>query len=72
MLAYSDTEIEQTLRNARLLFEKLDEVLDAPTEATEAYRLKIENMVEIYKQQDNIDDLKAEVENMYEQLKKLI
>ena len=71
MLAYSDTEIEQTLRNARLLFEKLDKVLDTPTKATEAYRLKIENLVEIYKQQDDIQDLKSEVETLYEQLHKL-
>ena len=72
MLAYSDTEIEQTLRNARLLFEKLDKVLDAPTETTEAYRLKIENLVEIYKQQGDIRDLKNEVEARYQQLQKLI
>ena len=72
MLAYSDTEIEQTLRNARLLFEKLDKVLDAPTETTEAYRLKIENLVEIYKQQGDIRDLKTEVEALYQQLQKLI
>ena len=31
MLAHCDTAIEQTLRNARLLFEKLDKVLDSPT-----------------------------------------
>ena len=72
MLAYSDTEIEQTLRDARLLFEKLDKVLDAPTETTEAYRLKIENLVEIYKQQGDIRDLKTEVEALYQQLQKLI
>lgn len=72
MLAYSDTEIEQTLRNARLLFEKLDKVLDAPTETTEAYRLKIENLVEIYKQQGDIRDLKNKVEALYQQLQKLI
>jgi len=72
MLAYSDTQIEQTLRNARLLFEKLDKVLDAPTEATEAYRLKIENLVEVYKQQDDIQGLKDEIEDLYEGLKKLI
>ena len=35
MLTYSDTAIEQTLRNARLLFEKLDKILDSPNEATE-------------------------------------
>lgn len=68
MLAYTDTEIEQTLRNARLLFEKLDKVLDSPNEATEKYRLGIEDLVEIYKQQGDIRDLKAEVENMYEEL----
>ena len=72
MLAYSNTEIEQILRDARLLFEKLDKVLNAPTKTTEAYRLKIENLVEIYKQQDNIQNLKAEVEALYEQLQKLI
>ena len=72
MLAYANTEIEQTLRNARLLFEKLDKVLDVPTEATEAYRLRIENLVEIYQQQGDIRDLKAEVEPLYEQLQKLI
>ena len=72
MLAYTNTEIEQTLRNARLLFEKLDKVLDTPTKATEAYRLKIEDLVEVYKQQGDIRGLKSEVENLYEQLQKLI
>ena len=49
MLAHSDTAIEQTLRNARLLFEKLDKVLDSPTEATEEYRLDIEKLAKAYK-----------------------
>ena len=72
MLAYTDTEIEQTLRDARLLFEKLDKVLDSPNEATEKYRLRIENLVETYKQQSDIQNIKNEVENMYEELKKAI
>ena len=72
MLTYSDTEIEQTLRNARLLFEKLDKVLDSPNEATEKYRLDIEKLVEIYKQQGNIEDFKAEIERQYCELKQLI
>ena len=72
MLTYSDTAIEQTLRNARLLFEKLDKILDSPNEATEKYRLNIENLVEIYQQQGNINDLKTKVEHQYEELKKLI
>ena len=41
MLTYTDTEIEQLLRNARLLFEKLDKVLDSPNEYTEEYRVNI-------------------------------
>jgi len=72
MLAYSNTEIEQTLRDARLLFEKLDRVLAEPTEATEAYRLKIEALAEVYKQQGDIQDLKTEVEDMYAKLIQLI
>ena len=72
MLAYVDSEIEQTLRNARLLFEKLDKVLDSPNEATEKYRLKIEDLAETYKQNDEIGNLKSEVESIYERLNKLI
>ena len=72
MLAYTDTEIEQTLRNARLLFEKLDKVLDSPNKATEEYRLKIEDLVEVYKRQGKIDNLRVEIENLYAQLKDLI
>jgi len=68
MLAYSNSEIEQTLRNARLLFEKLDKALDSPNETTEKYRLRIENLVEIYRQQGEIEDLKAEIEGLYEEL----
>ena len=72
MLTYSNTDIEQTLRNARLLFEKLNKALDSPNEATEEYRLNIEKLVDIYKQQGNIDALKAEVENQHDRLKKLM
>lgn len=72
MLTYTNTEIEQTLRNARLLFEKLDKVLDSPNKTTEKYRLDIERLVEIYKQQGSINALKAEVENQHNELKKLI
>ena len=36
------------------------------------YRLNIENLVEIYQQQGNINDLKTKVEHQYEELKKLI
>ena len=72
MLAHSDPEIEQTLRNARLLFEKLDKVLDSPTEATEKYRLSIENLVKSYKANDDIGRLKADVESQYDSLKMLL
>ena len=72
MLAYNDTEIEQTLRDARLLFERLDKVLATPNELTEKYRLKIEELVEIYKQQNDFAEITAEVENMYAELSKLI
>ena len=71
MLTYRDTEIEQTLRNARLLFEKLNKVLDSPNEVTEQYRLNIENLVEIYQQQGSIHDLKTTVDHQYDELKKL-
>lgn len=72
MLAHSDTEIEQTLRNARLLFEKLDKVLDSPTEATEKYRINIEKLVKVYKAQEDITTLKADLEHQYVELEKLL
>ena len=65
MLTYTHTEIEQTLRNARLLFEKLDKVLDSPTEATEKYRLSIEQLVKVYQ-------FKADLESQYIELSKLL
>ena len=72
MLTYSDTEIEQTLRHARLLFEKLDKVLDSPNEATEEYRLNIEKLVKTYKAREDINALKAEIEKQYDELKELL
>ena len=72
MLAHCDTAIEQTLRNARLLFEKLDKVLDSPTEATEKYRLSIERLAEAYKMQEEITELQADVESQYIELNKLL
>ena len=72
MLAHSDTEIEQTLRNARLLFEKLDKVLDSPTETTEKYRIGIEKLVEVYKAQEDITALKTNLEYQYADLKQLL
>ena len=73
MLAYADTAIEQTLRNARLLFEKLDKVLDSPTEATEKYRESIEQLVETYKAgNSDISTLKVDIEHQYAELKKLL
>ena len=73
MLAYADTEIEQTLRNARLLFEQLDKVLDSPTEATEKYRESIEQLVETFKAGNNdISTLKADVERQYNELERLL
>ena len=72
MLAYSDTEIEQTLRDARLLFEKLAKVLDTPTATTEAYRLKIEHLVEIYRQQGNISELQTQIAELYAELEQLV
>lgn len=71
MLAHTDTEIEQTLRNARLLFEKLDKVLDSPTNATETYRIGIEKLVDVYKMQGDITLLKADIERQYAELKKI-
>ena len=72
MLAYADTEIEQTLRNARLLFEQLDKVLDSPSEETEKYRGSIEKLVETYKAQNDITTLKVDVERQYNQLANLL
>ena len=72
MLAHCDTKIEQTLRNARLLFEKLNKVLDSPTEATEKYRLNVERLAEAYKMQEDITALKADVESQYVELNKLL
>lgn len=72
MLAYNHTEIEQTLRNARLLFEKLAKVLDSPTEATEKYRLSIEQLVEVYKVHGDIIQLRTDLESQYVELSKLL
>ena len=72
MLAYSNTEIEQLLRDARLLFEKLDRVLDKPTAETEDYRLAIEQIVDLFDKQENISVLKTEISDRYQKLKKLI
>ena len=72
MLAHSNTAIEQTLRNARLLFEKLDKVLDSPTEATEKYRLSIEDLAKAYKMQEDITVLKADLESQHKELSKLL
>ena len=71
MLTYAGTDIEQLLRNARLLFEKLDKVLDSPTEATESYRLNIEKLVESYKMCDDINPLKAQIENQHFELSQI-
>ena len=70
MLTYSNTEIEQLLRDARLLFEKLDKVLDAPTSETENYRLAVERMVDLFKNQEDISQLKTEINSQYQQLNK--
>lgn len=72
MLAYTQTEIEQTLRNARLLFEKLDKVLDLPTEATERYRLSIEQLVKVYQMHGDITQFQADLESQYIELSKLL
>lgn len=72
MLTYTHTEIEQTLRNARLLFEKLDKVLDSPTEATEKYRLSIEQLVKVYQMHGDITQFKADLESQYIELSKLL
>ncbi|MBW4536701.1 MAG: hypothetical protein KME09_22475 [Pleurocapsa minor HA4230-MV1] len=72
MLAYTHTEIEQTLRNARLLFEKLDKVLDLPTEATERYRLSIEQLVKVYQMHGDITQFQADLESQYIELSKLL
>lgn len=71
MLAFADTEIEPTLRDARLLFEQLDKVLDSPTQATEKYRLSIEELVKVYQERRDITALKADVESQYAELRKL-
>ena len=72
MLAYSDTELEQLLRDARLLFEKLDRVLEQPTAETENYRLKIEQLVDLFKNKQDISTLKTEIEEHYKKLSRLI
>lgn len=72
MLAYNNTEIEQILRNSRLLFEKLDKVLDSPTTATETYRVSVERLVDAYKSHNDITLLKADVDSQYAELKKLV
>ena len=72
MLAYRHTDIEQLLRNARLLFEKLDKVLESPNEATESYRHNIEKLVEQYKNKKDISKLIAEIETQYEDLSELL
>ncbi|MEY2833986.1 MAG: hypothetical protein RLZZ574_3245 [Cyanobacteriota bacterium] len=72
MLTYTHTEIEQTLRNARLLFEKLDKVLDSPTEATEKYRLSIEQLVKVYQMHGDITQFKADLESQSIELSKLL
>ena len=71
MLSYRGTEIEQLLRDARLLFEKLDKVLDSPSEATESYRLKIEELVENY-QENATSELKEQIQTEYAELTKLL
>lgn len=72
MLACSQTEIEQTIRNARLLFEKLAKVLDSPTEETEKYRMNIENLVAAHKAHENITQLKTELASQHLELSKLL
>ena len=72
MLAHSNTEIEQTLRDARLLFEKLDKVLDSPTTATETYRVSVEKLVEAYKTHQDLTLLKADIDSQYAELKLIL
>ena len=72
MLAYRDTEIEQLLRDARLLFEKLDKVLDAPTAETEDYRLALEQVVDLFKSKEDISTLKIEISDRNRELNELI
>ena len=72
MLAYSNTEIEQLLRDARLLFEKLDRVLDKPTTETEDYRLAIERIVNLFDKKEDISALKTEISDRYQELRKLV
>ena len=72
MLAYVNTEIEQLLRDARLLFEKLDRVLDKPTAETEDYRLAIEQIVDLFGKKEDISVLKTEISDRYQKLNKLV
>ena len=72
MLAYRDTEIEQLLRDARLLFEKLDRVLDTPNTETENYRIAIEQMVDSFENKEDISALKTEISDRYLKLQELI
>ena len=72
MLTYPNTNIEQLLRDARLLFEKLSKILDSPTEATKNYRLNIEKLVESYQAQEDITLLQAKIEAQYSELAKLL
>ena len=72
MLAYRHTDIEQLLRDARLLFEKLDKVLDSPDEATETYRRNIEKLVKQYKNEEDLSLLTIEIETQYAELSKLL
>ena len=72
MLTYRNTEIEQLLRDARLLFERLDKVLESPNDDTEAYRLKIEKLVESFAQHQDISLLKTELQSQYSKLNNLL
>jgi|GEM_PF-2184076 len=72
MLTYRNTEIEQLLRDARLLFEKLDKVLDAPTAQTEDYRIALEQTVELFKNKEDILAWKTEISDLYRKLQKLV
>ena len=68
MLAYSNTEIEQILRDARLLFEKLDRVLDRPTTETEFYRQNIEEIVNLFKNEADISASKTKAIEQHHKL----
>ena len=72
MLAYSNTEIEQLLRDARLLFEKLDRVLDKPTTETEDYRIAIEQIVDLFEKKEDISVLKTKISDRHRELKRLL